>query len=207
MRYIESIEDPGVSWLAYKKGTLLDEHDGSALYNWLRRRSVLSDSSRFLGKGDDVAGVGFNPVTCSYGAVIHTKKTFKLYDYIDAAFMIMNEKPQVFENCDAFTICDGKASFQKRYDILDIDLDYLRTGLFGDGTIVGVKDNLFHGREMLFSLYDFLVFICKQTHINLMQYSIVQFKNSTLSRYIQIWFKHSVEADRFFTKMLLDVIK
>lgn len=207
MRYITSIADPGDLGLYYKDGTILDEHDGALLYSWLRERAVLSDLSRFLGKGRDIAGVGFNPVTCNHGAVTHTKKTFKLYDHIDAAFMIMNEKPQEFEHCDSFTVTSGVRHFQKRYDTIDIDLGSSRIALFGGGTVVSLITDLFHSRERLFSLYDFLVLMCRQTHLNLMQYNIVQFKSSAINRYVQVWFKHDTDSERFFTKMWLDVIK
>ena len=69
------------------------------------------------------------------------------------------------------------------------------------GSVVYIKDRGDVAPKYL-SLYDFLIFVCKSIHLNVMAYGTVQIYSDVGFDKTEIIFDHEVEgADRFFTKM------
>ena len=153
----------------------------------------------------EVLGVGATVSKCEGAVVCHNKKTALVYKHIEsvrtefgaqvlhAGFMTRKGFVRGCASDDglAFTLSTGDSV----YEIL---------GCTGSACIVPGSVN---NRSKVCTLYDLLGTLCKESGFNLLRYRTLHILNDYRRVTTTIKFKNCVEADRYRTKMYLDVMK
>lgn len=126
---------------------------------------------------EETVGVGISPVDGCWTFVTHDKKAAYLHRYIEVA--------------ETFTMPFDQMG---EYSII----------AFGcNRSVVLWTDKNFRS---ICTVYDLLIYMCRATGENLLNENLVSFGNRSLGWILDITLSHTDEANRFYTKMWLDVV-
>lgn len=221
MRYISSMICSGEE-LEFGGGFASERVPGGgypySLVNWASSHVTVSDTCVGgvfgLGGIGSVLGVGLDAPD-RWVMLTHTKKTALLHQYIDHVDGRVAEPPEGLTGADIGyfytmgydTVVDLENS---KHDVLDIRLHDHQLSIFGPlGSIVYWHDSEFSAGgyvRFVSTLYDFLIYMCRMAQRNLMQYHRIQFGSVSHEWRINLYFRHTVEAERFYMKMYLDAL-
>lgn len=155
---------------------------------------------------DDCYGFSPRQYNDNLFIVRHTKSASQLYKYIKFAKTYW-EAPKISSDARVCYLGE-RAKFEPPPDpatkTLAIDVGLTSIYLYEPcGSVVYVRNWRDNFLKYL-SLYDFLIFLCKLTHLNIMSYRIVHIFSTGVVGETEIIFDHEVEgADRFFLKMYM----
>lgn len=142
------------------------------------------------------------PITYSCHAMVcNSAKTIAIHRFIGVEF---DEREMDFASSDIMVL-DGsrRAVIGNKAIILGTLRDIV--SISGkDGSVV-TKQTDVNGEVKAYNLYDFLIMLCRTTGVNMLAYETVQLFNSRTQDVVTMTLSHDLEAERFFTKMLLDV--
>ena len=132
-------------------------------------------------------------------AVRYTEKEAKLHDYIVSASTRKSENGNL-------GIVDRFEELYKQEDsttaVIAIPDELI--DVFGDRGSVVTRTAYDTGVVTRCTLYDLLIFLCRQAGVYLMHKDVLLIDSGLLSLRTRIEFRHSVEADRFFTKLYME---
>lgn len=151
-----------------------------------------------IGRGLDFAG--------GNGVVVkHTIKTAMLHDYINIAETRVGVKPFNYKLADQYLVNKNYRYKKHGNYILDIRVPSGEIALLGESgsCVVWTKPDM--GGVILCTLYDFLVFLCHISKMNVMKYETIQIGSRDRSFRSTIRLLHTPDANRYFTKMWVDV--
>ena len=189
----------------FDRNYLRDCGDSNEFFHILRNSATVVNTETglaeaFFSKGQDTLGVGYDKVNSQYVAVCHTPKTALLHKYVDVCtrrrgnlrggFVTFGHRSTLTHDGD--TCINVMFSFE----LLSI------CGL--NGSVVCFSSRNFAADDLYMTLYDFMLYVCRATKLNLMRYSVVKFNIGLLNKSIIIKLSNSKEAKRFFTKMWID---
>lgn len=137
----------------------------------------------------------------------HTDRDAQLYKYIRSTKAYQG--PPML-NCDTDSCSIYERADTSQFNMTDAPSRVLQ--VYSKGILVGMlgpyssvvlvankEDSLFR----IFSLYNFLISVCRSTGLNIMAYGAVCFFDDEVCRSTEIAFSHGDEADRFFLKMYM----
>lgn len=156
---------------------------------------------------DDCYGFSSKQRGDNYFIVHHTARAAQLYKYIKWV-KTYSGIPARSSDVD-FYFLGSHANFDKPQNAaaraLEIDC-YIKKIEFCEpfGSVVGMRCE---DHFKCSSLYDFLIWLCGSTDLNIMSYGAVLFCNRHYNyNNAEIIFDHGAEADRFFIKMYLEAL-
>ena len=155
---------------------------------------------------DDVIGVG-RDIDGDALAIIHTKKTAMLHQYIDFVIAESNETKHPMEG---YSFSENTVNVTEYGDSVEVEFYDHRVVTFGiNGSIVRWENSIFSDDKCysaLCTMYDFLIYMCRYLKRNLLQYRVIEFRNVYSSWSVEIRFLPTEEAKRFLTKMWIDCV-
>lgn len=130
-----------------------------------------------------------------------------LHSYVSCSETKALVPPAKYANADIIEYPHPQQPFHGS-KVLDIHMNRPPILLGGiDGSVVEWRGNVSTGLSLaICTLYDFLIFMCRKTGVNLMQYEILQFGSQSYGWSITLGLQHNEEADRFYMKMYLDAV-
>ena len=153
-------------------------------------------------------GFGENVTYDGCAGVCHDIKTINLFRHVTK----VESKPGVvgvdFDSSDLIEVGEnGEFDFiwakNKRNIVIDTGHDiYNIRGKFGSVVTKFWADEY---RIECYSLYDFLVLLCRRFNKNLLKYETIQLYSKNGNYTLTVRLKHTAEAERYFTKMWMDV--
>lgn len=142
-----------------------------------------------------------------YIAVVQTRKTALLHKYINSACTRFDVEPLSYKECDTCTYFGRNNGItRKGSSILNVVMmtNCVRVCGFDGSVCVGVVAK--GGDQSFCSIYDILVFFCRELNENIFDYETIQFGNSAMSTMTILRFIKNQESARFFTKMYMDAV-
>lgn len=163
-----------------------------------------------LGKLVDAIGFGVDERFHLATLLVHNRKTAMLHRYVKSVVTEFHKVPvwrpdsksdkAIHTAFDTDIYVNAKDRWW-----LDCSLrDNYIVALTPDG---GVCQWRSYGSDVYIrcTLYDLLVFMCRELHLNLMKYSEIQFGNEDAEVLTTLKLAQTDEAKRFYTKMMFDV--
>lgn len=204
MRYVSSILTPhGVNINSFEY-PLNDGFSHQITVSDVESQSVLGlDTSA----GFDCIGRGLNFADATGVVVCHTIKTATLQKYVNVAEIRRGVYPLDFRDADVCIMDKREYNLtSKTHSIISL--------LFGNDVVLwfGVGGSVVRWSKMngvektILPLYDLLIILCRQTGINLMSYETIQLGSRSMLWQSTVRLLHTEDADRFYTKMYLDVV-
>ena len=175
--------------------TVLNKHEAFGSWSLIRESGV-------IGAGvDSFAQVGY--------AVCHTPKTAMLHRYVDSYECLSGEPCQSFDDEDAClmyeSLIGGLSVCRPDCKSIAIELPEESIQLFGAaGSVVMRTSGVTYS---LCTLYDLLVSMCRNGSIDILRYKRIRFFSTRLKTTSIIRLSGTVEAERFFNKMRLDITR
>lgn len=212
MRYLSSYSVTDDSSLEFGHGGVQEVYIGGDFFHWLHTCATIgyTDKDEFMlcPSTVDVIGIGKDPFLARWFAVQHSKKTAMLHEYVDCVLTKANNKPDIMRNNDVLFMPDGIFGFESgpyMHDVLDIQMSESKVGLCGyQGGVVVYQSTTYESLRDIYTLYDFLVLMCRLSGVNLFKYKKVYFCSMNLRWTCSVTLNHSIEAERFFTKMWIE---
>lgn len=157
-------------------------------------------------------GSGVDAMLMSGYLVEYNAKTAKFLDYVEKAETIYGEysedmRDPVLSNWDTVTLDNNYVSGHaevsgRRRIIINTSIEAIELC----GSVVSRSGSLGVNPKLM-TLYDLFGELCRESGLNLLQYHRIILSSVVRSRLTEIRLKHDDEAERFFTKMYMDVIK
>ena len=145
--------------------------------------------------------------TCA--AACHDDKTALLYKYVVSAETVP-ERSQTLDNADSCTLKENCLIVNQGIGSTVLDIRLVNDSILIEGNSGSVVSRQYgwNGESKVTSLYDFLGYLCRMLGINVMKYETIQlYKAGKVCHTSTIKLLHTQEADRYFTKMYLDVVR
>ena len=168
--------------------------------------SALVDSSKVDGR--KIIGVAPTGYSREHVILRHDVKSVALYQHIALVRGNLDLLSCVdYTSADMLDIGADGVVKKKLLGYKDLIIRLLQVpavrGLHGS---VASLSYVFAGKVDYYTLYDFIALFCEKSGVNLMKYDSV-YISCRGDDAVQIRFKHTVEANRFFTKMWLDIVR
>ena len=150
-------------------------------------------------------GVGICGLSSEGSVVCHTKKTATLHHHIDAVRtkygtpILVDDVERVFDN--------GAMAGYSKGRVLYLDTGKTVLDIIGLRGSVCIWPGDSSKRLKVYTLYDALGCLCRNTGVNLMSYKELHLYSDVRRTTTTIELSDSAEAKRFFTKMYLDVLR
>ena len=145
-----------------------------------------------------------------YGVVSNTQKTIQLHRYVIKASTERGTGRIDFSDCDISILqaggtvnnCGvvGKDSLAINTGLSQVSLH----GILGSCACRRYRNDT---RPELYNLYDILGLLCRRSQLNLMRYNRIFMYSRGWNSTTILELLHSVEANRYFTKMYMDVMR
>lgn len=213
MRYIQDIFYKGKrvdKMIGYKWDVLEDYtvavRDGDKVESGLSIKRIeppacigVSLSAPYLGGALSMHGLP-TEYTCRL-LVCNTPKTVQIHRHVG---VVCDQRELDFSHSDVMVL-DGsrKAVIGDKSLITGTLRDVVRAS--GPMNSAFTKQSWVSGDIEAYNLYDFFVMMCKATGLNLTAYETIHLYNSRTADVVTLELSHDHEAERFYTKMLLDV--
>lgn len=214
MRYLSSIGHGDVGKHLIQGDNWLKEykHDGS-FFQYLSTYGVVHDTETNVQSclsecSVGVVGIGCDGFSSHHIAVTHTQKSALLHKYIRVSSTKMGFPPRNPEPADVMVYPHNFVANIRDENVVPKKLDILmsvQTLSLNDSVVVWEDVLIDNSGPIICTLYDFLIFLCRHMDLNIMKYKTVQFESRNQRWFSQIDFADTKEAERFFSKMWLDV--
>lgn len=204
MRYVSSILNPSghpVSAFEYPLG------DGFSHQITVSDTESQAELGIDTSAGFDCIGRGLNFADATGVVVCHTKKTATLQRYVNVAEIRRGVYPLDFKDADICVM--EKHDFRlnsQTHAIISLLFGHDVILWFGQGGSVTSWSKLNGTEKVILPLYDLLIILCRRTGINLMSYETIQLGSRSMLWQSTVRLLHTEEANRFYTKMYLDVV-
>lgn len=207
MRYVSSIVDIG--------GLSLDSFEYELTVGYSHNVTV-SDTNRLIKPVIGVnavnapcLGAGINFESNTGIMVTHTKKTALFHKYVNLAETRIGVTPFEYKESNVCKLHGGVVEFtpseESSSGILEVWLENHSISCYGPSGSVVLWQSSGVVNRAICTLYDMFVYICREIGINLLQYETIQFCSRKRLWQTIIRLVHTKEAERFFTKMCVDV--
>lgn len=162
------------------------------------RPSSIPYRPKLLGYCEDISYVG--------GVVVkHSDKTAKLHRYIKSAVTRKGAPAMRLFGVDSYSIYD-RGVIEKESNVVAVNTFNTIFRVGGELGSVAVKQDGGGSAEVM-PLYDALGYLISRIGLNLMLYDEIRLYSELYKYKTIIGLEHGAEADRFFMKMFLDVMK
>lgn len=197
----------------YLKGQVRGSDYDQAFFNYLRSHALVCSEGKFVDMpvvGYEGLGVGVDPHFGAWVAVVHSNRTALFHKYVESAITKPKSAPISFEVSDNVYYGEFYQDPVGDVEVIDIRMEDCRVSAFGEGgscVYFSNSDGELLGQysEVYCTLYDLFIHLCRETGFNLMQYNYIQLGSSEQNWCVGIKLSQSLEAQRFYTKMMLDV--
>lgn len=161
----------------------------------------------------ETLGVGLCPEDNTGYVVKHSIKTASLHQYLHTWKCQYSVKVHRLENADTLFYKPLFGGTNKRSNVIEVQMADHKLSVFGTrGSVVRFMDSettsMYVGgySRATYTLYDFLILMCRSLKVNLMAYEYIRFMSKVHCWVVTLGLKHDVEADRFWTKMWMEAV-
>lgn len=204
MRYVSAVQDV--------HGNQIDGFE-YPLSEELNSRITVSDTASpgkdYIDRsvGFDCIGRGINFADASGVVVRHTLKTATLQRYVNVAETRRGVYPLDFKDSDICNVEKHELMLKSQsHSIISLLFGQDVIPVFGVGGSATSWSKLNGLQKTLLPLYDLLIILCRRTGLNLMSYETIQLGSRSMLWQSTIRLLHTEEANRFYTKMYMDVV-
>lgn len=212
MKYISKIKECAVRGICVGPGYAKEVHSGADFFDYIDNYTVVVENDAELGQRDchsDIVGVGYDGLVKMYLACEHTSRTALFMQYVESVTMWQNTHTNVDLFGDVIYFPEGIVAYRQGEDKPCENLDVRMTSQsvsLCDSVVIYDEAVYNDSASVVCTLYDFFVFVCRMSHVNIMKYKTIQFSSQVQGWVSTVKLTQTPESQRFFMKMWMDVV-